>query len=57
MLFRSLVAGDMTNVLIQLSGNPADGDKLGQFLKYGKEGRDGKAGTDDDLTDPRKPYL
>jgi len=52
-----LVAGDMTNVLIQLSGNPADGDKLGQFLKYGKEGRDGKAGTDDDLTDPRKPYL
>jgi len=52
-----LVAGDMTNVLIQLSGNPADGEKLGQFLKYGKEGRDGKAGTDDDLTDPRKPYL
>jgi len=52
-----LVAGDMTNVLIQLTGNPADGDRLGQFLKFGKEGRDGKAGTEDDVVDPREPYL
>ncbi len=52
-----LVVGDMTNVLIQLSGNPADGERLAQFLKFGKEGQDGKAGTDDDLADPRAPFL
>jgi tetratricopeptide (TPR) repeat protein len=51
-----LVAGDMANVLIQLTGNPADGDQLAKFLKFGREGRDGKPGTDDDLTDPREPY-
>lgn len=52
-----LVVGDMTNVLIQLSGDPADGDRLAQFLKFGKEGQDGKVGTDDDLADPRAPFL
>jgi len=52
-----LVAGDMANVLIQLTGNPADGDRLAQFLKFGREGKDGKAGTEDDVVDPREPYL
>lgn len=51
------VAGDMTNVLIQLSGNPADGERLNLFLKFGKDGQDGKAGTEDDLADPRLPFL
>ena len=52
-----LIAGDMVNVLIQLSGDPAKGDILSNFLKYGKEGKDGKAGTEDDIADPLAPFL
>ena len=52
-----LVAGDMVNVLIQISGDPAKGDILSNFLKYGKEGKDGKPGTEDDIADPLAPFL
>jgi tetratricopeptide (TPR) repeat protein len=52
-----LIAGDMVNVLIQVSGDPAKGDILSAFLKYGKEGKDGRAGTEDDIADPLAPFL
>ena len=52
-----LIAGDMVNVLIQVSGDPAKGDILSRFLKYGKEGKDGKPGTEDDIADPLAPFL